>query len=77
MQINYANALRGIADVKPLMLIAFIAFFVISLPWAISADSCWTTADGRLDGVPVRTDVGGRDDVVEIQKVRKIYLVEN
>ncbi|MGM9704605.1 MAG: MATE family efflux transporter [Prevotella sp.] len=32
LQINYANALRGIADVKPLMLIAFIAFFVISLP---------------------------------------------
>lgn len=32
MQINYANALRGIADVKPLMVIAFIAFFVISLP---------------------------------------------
>ena len=32
LQINYANALRGIADVKPLMVIAFIAFFVISLP---------------------------------------------
>ena len=32
LQINYANALRGIADVKPLMMIAFIAFFVISLP---------------------------------------------
>ena len=32
MQINYANALRGIADVKPLVVIAFIAFFVISLP---------------------------------------------
>ena len=32
LQINYANALRGIADVKPLMAIAFIAFFVISLP---------------------------------------------
>ena len=32
MQINYANALRGIADVKPLMIIAFIAFFIISLP---------------------------------------------
>ena len=32
LQINYANALRGIADVKPLMGIAFIAFFVISLP---------------------------------------------
>ena len=26
--------------------------------------------DGRLDGVPVRTDVSGRDDVVEIQKVQ-------
>ena len=32
LQINYANALRGIADVKPLMIIAFVAFFVISLP---------------------------------------------
>lgn len=32
LQINYANALRGIADVKPLMVIGFIAFFVISLP---------------------------------------------
>lgn len=32
LQITYANALRGIADVKPLMVIAFIAFFVISLP---------------------------------------------
>ena len=32
LQINYANALRGIADVKPLMVIAFVAFFVISLP---------------------------------------------
>ena len=32
LQINYANAMRGIADVKPLMVIAFIAFFVISLP---------------------------------------------
>lgn len=32
MQITYANALRGIADVKPMMLYAFIAYFVISLP---------------------------------------------
>lgn len=32
LQINFANALRGIADVKPMMLIAFIAYFVISLP---------------------------------------------
>lgn len=32
LQITFANALRGMADVKPMMLIAFIAYFVISLP---------------------------------------------
>jgi len=32
MQCNYSNALRGIADVNPVMYIAFIAYFVISLP---------------------------------------------
>lgn len=32
LQITYANALRGIADVKPMMIIAFIAYFLISLP---------------------------------------------
>lgn len=31
-QITFANALRGIADVKPMMVIAFIAYFLISLP---------------------------------------------
>lgn len=32
LQCNYANALRGITDVKPMMLFAFIAYFVVSLP---------------------------------------------
>ncbi|KAA6341811.1 Multidrug resistance protein NorM [termite gut metagenome] len=32
LQITFANALRGISDVKPMMWIAFIAYFVISLP---------------------------------------------
>ena len=32
MQSNFANTLRGISDVKPMMLIAFIAYFIISLP---------------------------------------------
>lgn len=32
LQINFANALRGMADVRPMMFIAFIAYFVISLP---------------------------------------------
>lgn len=32
LQINFANALRGIADVRLMMLFAFIAYFIISLP---------------------------------------------
>ena len=32
LQCNFSNALRGIADVKPVILYAFIAYFVISLP---------------------------------------------
>ena len=32
LQINFANALRGISDVKPMMIIAFISYFVISCP---------------------------------------------
>ena len=32
LQINFANALRGISDVKPMMIIAFISYFIISLP---------------------------------------------
>ena len=32
LQINYANSLRGIADVRPMLLYSFIAYFVISLP---------------------------------------------
>ena len=34
LQCNYANALRGKADVKPMMYIAFIAYFLISIPSA-------------------------------------------
>ncbi len=48
LQITYANALRGIADVKPLMVIAFIAFFVISLPVGYF---CGFVLDLRLVGV--------------------------
>lgn len=32
LQCNYSNALRGIADVKPVVYIAFFAYFLISLP---------------------------------------------
>ncbi|HIZ02223.1 MAG TPA: MATE family efflux transporter [Candidatus Bacteroides merdipullorum] len=32
LQITFANALRGTSDVRPMMFIAFIAYFVVSLP---------------------------------------------
>lgn len=32
LQCAYSNALRGISDVKPVVLIAFVAYFLISLP---------------------------------------------
>lgn len=32
LQYTYANALRGISHVRPLMLIAFVSYFVLSLP---------------------------------------------
>jgi MATE family multidrug resistance protein len=32
LQITFANALRGIADVRPMMWMAFVAYFLISLP---------------------------------------------
>ena len=32
LQCTYANALRGISHVKPLMYVAFVAYFVISIP---------------------------------------------
>lgn len=32
LQITFANSLRGMSDVKPMMYIAFVAYFIISLP---------------------------------------------
>lgn len=32
LQIAFANALRGLADVKPMMYIAFVAYIILSLP---------------------------------------------
>lgn len=32
LQCTFGNALRGLSDVKPMMLVAFISFFVVSLP---------------------------------------------
>ena len=32
LQCNYANAMRGTANVRPLIWIAFVSFFIVSLP---------------------------------------------
>ena len=48
LQINFANSLRGIADVKPMLLYAFIAYFVISLP---AGYILGFVLDGGLTGV--------------------------
>ena len=57
MQINFANALRGISDVKPMMLIAFIAYFIISLPagYFFGFVMGWGVTRG-LDGFSFRTE---------------------
>lgn len=48
LQITFGNALRGIFDVKLVMLIAFIAYFVISLPVGYF---CGFVLDGGIVGV--------------------------
>ncbi|GCB35375.1 MATE family efflux transporter [Bacteroides faecalis] len=42
LQISFANALRGISDVKPMMFIAFVAYFLISLPVGYFVALLWT-----------------------------------
>ena len=67
LQINFANALRGISDVKPMMIIAFISYFIISLPVRVLCGFVFGWGlTGVLDGFPVRTDQCGSDAVVEV-----------
>ena len=47
MQINFANALRGISDVKPMMLIAFIAYYIFFIHY-IYSKLCVLCGDPRL-----------------------------
>ncbi len=55
LQITYANALRGTADVKPMMWIAFIAYFVIALPVGYLCGFTW---GGGVVGVWVAFPAG-------------------
>ena len=55
LQITFANALRGTADVKPMMWIAFFAYFVIALPVGYL---CGFTFGGGVVGVWVAFPAG-------------------
>ncbi len=55
LQITFANALRGITDVKPMMWIAFIAYFVIALPVGYL---CGFILNGGIVGVWVAFPAG-------------------
>ncbi len=55
LQITFANALRGIADVKPMMWIAVFAYFVVALPVGYL---CGFVFDGGVVGVWVAFPAG-------------------
>lgn len=60
LQINFANALRAIADVKPLMRYAFISYIIISLPLSyILGFLCHLEAAGIWFAFPVALTTAG------------------
>lgn len=48
LQCTFGNALRGLSDVRPMMLVAFVSFFVVSLPLSYTFGIVF---DGGLVGV--------------------------
>ena len=60
LQINFANALRGISDVKPMMRYAFISYILISLPlsYILGIGFQWGSA-GIWMAFPVALTVAG------------------
>lgn len=48
LQCTFANALRGLGDVRPMMLVAFVSFFVVSLPLSYTLG---IVLGGGLEGV--------------------------
>lgn len=60
LQVNFANALRGIADVRPLMRYAFISYILISLPLSYVLGFCfnWGSA-GIWMAFPVALTTAG------------------
>ncbi|EJX00321.1 MATE efflux family protein [gut metagenome] len=65
LQIMFANTLRGISDVKPMMFIAFIAYFMISLPVGYLCGFVFDWGNCRcLDGISFRVDQCRMDALV-------------
>lgn len=60
LQVAYANALRGIGDVKPMALIAFISYFLVCLPAAyLFGFVCQGGAMGIWWGFPIGLTLAG------------------
>ena len=60
LQVTYANALRGIEDVKPMALIAFISYFIVCLPAAyLFGFVCQGGAMGIWWGFPIGLTLAG------------------
>jgi MATE family multidrug resistance protein len=60
LQCSFSNALRGLGDVKPLMKVAFISYFVVSLPVAYGLGiSCKHGLVGVWYSFPVGLTIAG------------------
>ena len=60
LQTNFANALRGIADVRPLMRYAFICYIVVSLPLSyVLGFTCHIGPAGIWMAYPVALTLAG------------------
>ena len=60
LQVAYANALRGIGDVKPMALIAFVSYFLVCLPAAyLFGFVCRGGAMGIWWGFPIGLTLAG------------------
>ena len=60
LQVAYANALRGIGDVKPMALIAFVSYFLVCLPAAyLFGFVCQGGAMGIWWGFPIGLTLAG------------------
>ncbi len=75
VQVTYANALRGIGDVKPMALIAFVSYFLVCLPAAyLFGFVCQGGAMGIWWGFPIGLTLAGILFYIRFwYKMKKLY----